>query len=369
MAETIGLSAVMDMADFEKGMQKYNQGLAGMDKNTGKAASGMSKLFSGAGQVAGIAVKGIAIGATAAAGAAAAIGGAIVKLAMDAKDIPNISASFEGLGGSITKMREGSLGMVTDVDLMKSFNQAAQLVSTDFAQTLPDAMGYLSKVAASTGQDMGFMLDSLVKGVGRVSPMILDNLGIQVNLTEANEAYAAAIGKDVAELTKQEQQTAIMNLTMQKLAENTAAMPEVAGTAAQSMAALQTTLQNTKDQIGTAFIPVLQALLVPLASLAQEYGPAVVEWAKGAAQWITTALIPAISSLMDGFQGFISGFQAGGDLFQKVAWAIGNALDNLLPEDIMNRVWDFLESFESLGKAGGQVSSRSRARQTLSSRP
>ena len=61
MAETIGITAVMDMADFERAMQKYNAGLAGMDKNTGKAASGMSKMFSGAGQVAGIAVKGIAI--------------------------------------------------------------------------------------------------------------------------------------------------------------------------------------------------------------------------------------------------------------------------------------------------------------------
>ena len=32
--------------------------------------------------------------------------------------------------------------------------------------------------AAATGQDVGFMLDSLVKGIGRGSPMILDNLGL-----------------------------------------------------------------------------------------------------------------------------------------------------------------------------------------------
>jgi len=73
--------------------------------------------------------------------------------------------------------------MATNRDLMLSFNKASTLVSVDFAKQLPDAMQYLGKVSLATGQDLGFLLDSLVTGVGRVSPMILDNLGIQVALS------------------------------------------------------------------------------------------------------------------------------------------------------------------------------------------
>lgn len=345
----------MDMGNFEAGMKAYSRGLGSAESATTKSGSAMSKALQGVGGIAKTAL-GVLTGNVLTSALKSVVSG-VAELAQSALEIPNVAASFEGLGGSIEKMREGSLGMVTDVELMKSFNSAAQLVSQDFAQKLPDAMGYLSKVAAATGQDMGFMLDSLVKGVGRVSPMILDNLGIQVNLTEANEAYAASIGKDVAELTKQEQQTAIMNLTMQKLAENTAAMPEVAGTAAQSMASFQTTLENLKNDIGVAFIPVLQALLEPLGQLARDYGPAVVAWAQDAARWISDSLIPAIKTVMDVFSEFMRGFEAGGSIFEKVAWGIGEALDNLLPEEVMDRIWDFLDALAELGSKGPAVAS------------
>jgi len=148
-----------------------------------------------------VALAGVAGVAT----ATAAIGAALTKLAVDAAPMEGVSRAFEGLAESsgvgmdemLAALKRGSAGMISNRDLMTSFNKAAQLVSTDFAVQLPNAMGYLGKVAAATGQDMNFMLDSLVTGVGRLSPMILDNLGIQVSLTEANEAYAASIGKRI----------------------------------------------------------------------------------------------------------------------------------------------------------------------------
>ena len=119
---------------------------------------------------------------------------------------------------------------------MMSFNQAVGLVSEDFGQKLPVAMQYLSKVAAATGQDMGFMMDSLVRGVGRLSPMILDNLNIQLDLTEAYQEFADANGLVVSEMNKTQQQAAVMEKTLTLLEEKTADMPEVTGTAAATMA-------------------------------------------------------------------------------------------------------------------------------------
>ncbi len=217
--------------------------------------------------------------------------------------LEGVAGAFEGITEAAGTTSEAvledfktfSAGMITNADAMSSFNTAAQLVGKQFALELPEAMGYLSKVSAATGQDMGFMLDSLVKGVGRLSPMILDNLGIQVDLTAAYEAYGQEIGKTAGELTKAEQQTALMNQVMQLLAENTAAMPEVAGTAAAAFGAFQTTLQDTKDAIGLALLPVVTPLLQAFADLAQKVLPPLVSF-------LTESVIPAIAGLVAWFR-------------------------------------------------------------------
>ena len=119
-------------------------------------------------------------------------GDAVVDMVRNAAPLQGIATAFQGITGdseaAMDSLRQGALGMVSDAALMENYNTAAQLVGKTFADQLPGAMQYLSKVSAATGQDMGFMLDSLTKGVGRLSPMILDHLGIQVNLTEANDA-------------------------------------------------------------------------------------------------------------------------------------------------------------------------------------
>jgi hypothetical protein len=100
-----------------------------------------------------------------------------------------------------------------------------------------------------------------------MSPKILDNLGIQVSLTDATERAAAMFGVEAEELTKAQLQAGMMDVVLAKLKENTASMPDVAGTAAQGWAAFQVTLQNTKDSIGLALVPALQSIMEPLSGL------------------------------------------------------------------------------------------------------
>lgn len=229
--------------------------VSGVTGKVGSALKGLGKLA--------LAGTGVA------AGAIAGVGAALGKLAIDALPLQGISSAFNGItanieGGSermLEALQRGSAGMITQRDLMQSFNQAASLVSVDFAQRLPDAMSSLGKVAASTGQDMGFLLDSLTTGVGRLSPQILDNLAIQVDLTAANEAYAATIGKTASELTKQEQQTALMNQVIEKLSANTAAMPDITDNAGTKWAQLGVKLSDVKDRVGMALLPIFTKLL------------------------------------------------------------------------------------------------------------
>ncbi len=257
----MGLEAVMDMAQFNKGQKQYMSSVAAMDKQTSKA----SGLITGAFKAIGSIASGI-LGAQIISG----IGREIKSLVQDAVMIPSVASAFEGLGGSIERMREGALGMVVDVELMKSFNTAAGLVSKDFAQTLPDAMQYLAKVSASTGQSMSFMMDSYVKAVGRVSPMIADNMNIQVTLAEATERAAQMFNVQTDAVSKSQQQMGMANVILEKLRVNTAAMPDVVGSAAQQMAVLQTTVANLKNELGVGLIPIFQELIRAITPVVEE---------------------------------------------------------------------------------------------------
>lgn len=308
MANVLGATVIEIEGDYTKlekdvasAKSKVQSAFRSIQKSAGGIAGQTRSLFTNAfgaiGKAAKVAFLGIGAGV-------AAVGAGMGKLFVDALPLEGIGDAFEGLtkdfeGGSdamLKAMQEGSLGMVNQMDLMKSFNSAAQLVGIDFAQQLPDAMQYLSKVSAATGEDMGYMIDSIVRGVGRMSPMILDNLGIQVDMTAANEEYAESLGITVDEMTKSQQQTALMNQVMTKLKENTADMPEVAGTAMQKWEAFKTTMTDTKNEIGLKLIPVFMPLLETLGELARKYLPMVIDKVDAflkPLQWMIEALLDA----------------------------------------------------------------------------
>ncbi len=243
---------------------------------------------------------GYALG-TVAVGAIKQVGAALQDWVVDAAAAEGIEKTFFGMADAakLAELRMGSLGTVLDVDLMKNYNSAAISVSQSFADDLPQAMQYFGKISAATGEDIGYLMSSYTTGISRLSPMILDNLKIQVNQTEANRVYAESIGKTVEELTKEEQQMALNQQVLMLLEEKTRAMPEASESAAVKMAQLKTTLGNMATEIGGALLPALVGILTPLGELAQQYGPQIVAWAQEAGVWLATNLPVAITTLQN----------------------------------------------------------------------
>ena len=295
---TLVVKLTADTGDF------VNQ-IGAAEKSTSSMLSGIGSNIEGVGKAAlgGLAVVG---------GAAAAAGAAILGLAASAAPVEGLRNAFEGLATSsgqsadvlMDAFQRGSSGMVSQRDLMETYNKAAQLVGTTFANQLPDAMQYLSKVSAATGQDMGFLLNSLAVGVGRLSPMILDNLAIQVSLTEATDRAAEMYGVAAEELTKEQKQAGMMAVVLDKLKQNTEAMPDVTGSAAQRMAQFKATIQDTKDQIGMAFLPILATLLGGLLKLADAVLPKLTSFLEG-------TVAPAVELVVGFFEQFVAGLGAG----------------------------------------------------------
>ncbi|HOU22659.1 MAG TPA: hypothetical protein PLN42_00240 [Anaerolineae bacterium] len=316
---TLGEAAVPIRAALDKLDQDLAQAKSKVSSAIDGIVGNVQKV--GAAAMAGVGVVG---------GAAAAAAAALSKIAIDAAPVEGLRDAFEGLaessGSSMDEMlaalQRGSSGMVSQRDLMSTYNQAAQLVSTTFANQLPDAMGYLSKVSAATGQDMGFMLDSLVKGVGRLSPMILDNLGIQVNLSEATERAAAMFGVEADALDKGQIQAGMMNVVLEKLAANTAAMPDVSDSAAAGLARMKAQVQDIKDRVGVALLPVLNTLLTMLAGFLPYLEPII--------QAFETHLVPILQTVATAFGTFFTSLLEGTPPLD----ALGQLLATLLPPDV-----------------------------------
>lgn len=317
MEETLGRANVAIRATLEK----LDGDLEGAKTKIGSAVAGIAK-------TAGESLKTLGTAAIAGIGTATAavvgLGTALAKITIDAAPVEGLASAFEGLAESagygmdemLKALQEGSGGMIANRDLMASFNQAASLVSIDFATQLPNAMQYLGKVSASTGQDMGFLLDSLVKGVGRVSPMILDNLGIQVALEDATARASEMFGVEADQLSKTQIQAGMMDVVLEKLAANTAAMPDVTESASAKLAQMKTKFQNVKDQVGMAFLPILTTVLTVLGNLADRVLPLV--------DSALAFLGPIIQQVAGAFETFFNAVLGGGPILGALLLALSD---------------------------------------------
>lgn len=232
----------------------------------------------------------------------------------EAPALEQVRKSFEnlaaGAGASadevLASMRDASRGMVSDADLMTSYNEAMLLVGESMATKFPALLEIAQASAAATGQDVGFMLDSLVKGIGRGSPMILDNLGLTINLAEANQKYADSLGISVDQMTKAQQQEALLNATIDAGGDFIARLGDNTSESAMSVAQMKATLENLKNGIAAGLLPVIGALLGPILQLAQDHGPQLIAWAEQAGLWLGENLPRAIEGLQALFSGDIT---------------------------------------------------------------
>lgn len=122
----------------------------------------------------------------------------------------------DSLDQILAKVSEASLGTVSNMSIIESSNKAMMLGVSGSAEQLASLM----EIAALRGRAMGISttqaFDDMVRGIGRMSPMILDNLGIVVDAEGTYGAYAASIGKSSSELTRSEKIQALLNKVIEE---------------------------------------------------------------------------------------------------------------------------------------------------------
>lgn len=205
-------------------------------------------------------------------GVQAFIAGAIVKgvvqLTKAGAELDSLSGSFNRLSNDIginanetlNHLRKLSAGTIADKDLMLSANRAMIL---GVAKNT-DEFGQLMQIARLRAKDMGIettqAFNDIVTGIGRGSPLILDNLGIIVKQEEAQKAYAASLGKTTQELTANEQREALKYAVLKNGMEQVQQAGEQTLTYSERLSQLNATFENVKARIGRAMLPAMEAL-------------------------------------------------------------------------------------------------------------
>ena len=192
-----------------------------------------------------------------------------LDLSQEAASFADAAAIFRHSGGNLDALRDAVRGTVSDFELVKKANLAKTMgIPSEAMGTLAQAAIAASK---ATGESVDFMLDSIVRGVARGSPLILDNLGIIISIEEANAAYAKTLGKTASELTKAEQAQAVLGATLKAVGPQIENANKAGADSAQIYAQFTAAVQNLTLAFGQSLSPAISWITKQLVQAIEFY--------------------------------------------------------------------------------------------------
>ncbi|MEO8608915.1 MAG: hypothetical protein ABI690_13570 [Chloroflexota bacterium] len=328
---------------IEKSAGKLKDNIVGFLSDKGAVGDALANVVSG--------IDAIPLAATIATAAIAAITAGVVALGAGFIALGNRGAPLVGLADSfdhltasvglssqalLVDLRKAANGTVSDFDLIKRANLA--LVGTsgqfgqEFGQKLPQILAAARAAAKATGQDVDFLFESLVAGIKRASPRLIDNTGIVLKLGAANEELAKSLHKSVDQLTDEEKQIAVLNATVSAGADLISSLGDAQETNAEKQARSAATITNIFDSLAIAVQPAFGTLLdiqnrvlSTFQGIAEALAPilgavaSVITSVSGAIFDTVMTLIQPIINAFLSFAPYISiAFQAVANIFAKV---------------------------------------------------
>ena len=245
----------------EKALKQLNKQLDVTDKKLekanrqggtlGKTLSDPSKLgraqsaFTGLTNSVGLLRAGLA---GVAAGAAVQAVNKIRELSAESLKLQNIYAN---LPFSLDKARTATMGLVDDTTLATAALQAQRFGVVENAAEFAKLAEVATKLAVTSGQDAAKGIQDLTTAMSRQSPMILDNLGITLKLSTAQQRYAASLGKSAKDLTEAEKAEAFRVEAMKAAEKATENLEVVTDGFAASLGRAEIAAKNFRDSLLT----------------------------------------------------------------------------------------------------------------------
>ena len=204
--------------------------------------------------------------------------------------------TFLGNAAGQTSMQVArGLRDITDgaISMEVALRSSAIAMTSGFDTEQIAELGEVARNASiALGRNMSDSIDRLFRGVAKLEPEILDELGIMVRLDTAVEKYAATLGKSGNELTNFERRQAFLNETLTQ--------------GALKYGALSNIETNPYDRLSGAFadltekgLNLINKVLTPFLELLSKNQGALVGGLVLFASTILTTMIPALGQLAE----------------------------------------------------------------------
>lgn len=184
-------------------------------------------------------MQGLGIGAGLGVAGLATAGVGYLKSWID--DASRLAAEMEGVQRAFNRLNDPDLlqnlriatkGTVSDLELMKNAVQFSNFGLP--VDKLANALSFARIRAAETGQSVDYLVQSIVTGIGRQSPLILDNLGINARRVREEFARVGNFAEAAFNIINEEGAKAGSTMT----------------TFAEQMARVNATIENTQTRLG-----------------------------------------------------------------------------------------------------------------------
>lgn len=224
-----------DLKDFRSSLRNIDRGISDLSKGFG--------------------MVGRAIGA-------AFITDQIVQFGTEASEM---AGRMEGVENAFNRFADPSLlddlrkatrGTTDDLELMTAAVQAQNFGIP--IEEMSKLLEFASRRAQETGQSVDYLVQSIITGIGRKSPMILDNLGISTTRLKDEFNGAAVEAQSVGDVT-----AAVARIAKEEMSSAGAAFTSTADRAA----ALKASLDNVKMAIGEGINAVLGPMLEKMTGI------------------------------------------------------------------------------------------------------
>jgi hypothetical protein len=205
-----------------------------------------------------------------------AIGRALGKVINLSGEMKKVKTGFDNLSSGVgmsenalSKLQKATDGTVSKLDLMTQANNMLLLGITDSEDEMSEMFDIAQRLGSALGKDTLFGVESLVTGMGRQSKLMLDNLGIMIDVEKANKEYAKSINKTSQELTDQERKIAFNNATMKSARELVANLGDEQLSTSDAINQLSASVDNLAADIGNMLAPIVTATAQGMTFLAE----------------------------------------------------------------------------------------------------
>lgn len=248
---------------------------------------------------------------------------------MNLNDSLNISPEL------LKDMQEASRGTVSEMQLMESYLTLVAGTTPEFNRVLADASPKLVELAKAAQKlnpalgDVPFLFDSLARGIKRAEIRVIDNIGLNVKVGEANKRFADSLGKTVEALTAEEKQMALLNEVLRvgdNLIKQAGDSTDAYGDKLQQLTVLQQELtREFAEAFGMTLIEGMQDAQIEATALAEDLSQIAVFAAEA-----TTALANFVQKQAD--------LSAGRDVAKQITSLYDENADFFLSQGLMVRI-------------------------------